>query len=237
VCLGAGVLAVTYGAGLQPLRASAPVPGTAKRTVSAATASLSRLGWSQFSDATVDTKVLDLALRSATCAARAGLVESPATLTLIDYSKRSVDRRLWVFDLRSGRLLYHELVAHGQGTGGDLATAFSNEPDSHQSSLGLFVTADTYVGRNGYSLRLDGLDPGFNDRARERAIVMHGAPYVSDAFVRTQGRLGRSWGCPALGDEVARTVIDRIKGGNLVFAYYPDQAWLNGSRLLADCQS
>ena len=237
VCLGAGVVAVTCGVGMKPLRAGVPLPGAAKRTAITAKASLSRSGWNHAADPTVDLRVLDLALRAASCATRAGLVEAPATLTLIDYSKRSADRRLWVLDLQSGRVLHHELVAHGQGTGGDLASAFSNEPDSHQSSLGLFVTADTYVGRNGYSLRLDGLDRGFNDRARERAIVMHGAPYVSDDFVRAQGRLGRSWGCPALGDEVARTVIDRIKGGNLVFAYYPDQAWLNGSRLLGDCQS
>jgi hypothetical protein len=236
VCLGAGVVAVVCAAGFKPVRASGPVVSWTKRTAIAAKTSLSRQNWSQFTDQTVDAKVLDLALGAASCASRAGLVEDPATLTLIDYSKRSADRRLWVFDLRSGRVLHHELVAHGQGTGGDLASAFSNAPDSHQSSLGLFLTADTYVGRNGYSLRLDGLDPGFNDRARERAIVMHGAPYVSDDFVRAQGRLGRSWGCPALGEGVARTVIDRIKGGNLVFAYYPDQAWLNGSRLLGGCQ-
>jgi hypothetical protein len=220
---------------LNPLRASAPAPGAARRTAIAAKASLSRLGWKQFSDRTVDLGVLDLALRAATCATRGGLVDDPTTLTLIDYSRRSVERRLWVFDLESGRVLHHELVAHGQGTGGDLATAFSNTPDSRQSSLGLYVTADTYVGRNGYSLRLDGLDAGFNDRARARAIVMHGAPYVSDNFIRGQGRLGRSWGCPALADGVARTVIDRIRGGNLVFAYYPDRAWLNGSRLLGEC--
>jgi hypothetical protein len=140
-----------------------------------------------------------------------------------------------VLDLATGETLFHELVAHGQGSGNDLATSFSNNPDSHQSSLGLYKTADTYVGRNGYSLRLDGLDMGFNDRARERAIVMHGAPYVSEAFAKAQGRLGRSWGCPALGDDVAREVIDSIKGGDLVFAYYPDQAWLNGSPLLAAC--
>jgi hypothetical protein len=237
VCLGAGVLAVTYVVGLKPLGASTPVAGSAKRTATSARANLSRHGWNQFSDRTVDLKVLDLALRAATCATRARLVDDPSTLTLIDYSRRSIDRRLWVFDLESGRVLHHELVAHGQGTGGDLATQFSNAPDSHQSSLGLFVTADTYVGRNGYSLRLDGLDPGFNDRARERAIVVHGAPYVSDDFARAQGRLGRSWGCPALGDQVARTVIDRIKGGNLVFAYYPNEAWLNGSRLLGECQA
>ena len=235
--MGAGLVAVTCGVGLKPVRAGAPPSGAAKRVAITAAASLSRSGWNHLVDPTVDLEVLDLALRAATCATRGGLVQNPETLTLIDYSKRSTDRRMWVFDLQSGRVLHHELVAHGQGTGGDLATAFSNLPDSHQSSLGLFVTAGTYVGRNGYSLRLDGLEPGFNDRARERAIVMHGAPYVSDDFVRAQGRLGRSWGCPALGDQVARTVIDRIKGGNLVFAYYPDQAWLNESRLLGDCQS
>jgi hypothetical protein len=127
------------------------------------------------------------------------------------------------------------LVAHGSGTGNDLATAFSNQVDSHQSSLGMFVAAETYVGKHGYSLRLDGLERGFNDRARERAIVVHGASYVSEQFAREQGRLGRSWGCPALSPSSAGPLIDRIKGGGLVFAYYPDQAWLNGSRLLGEC--
>jgi hypothetical protein len=99
----------------------------------------------------------------------------------------------------------------------------------------LFLTDETYVGRNGYSLRLDGLDRGFNDRARERAIVMHGAPYVSEAFAEAQGRLGRSWGCPALRQSVAREVIDRVKGGGLLFAYYPDAKWLTSSKYLGDC--
>ena len=100
-----------------------------------------------------------------------------------------------------------------------MATQFSNDDESHQTSLGLFVTRDTYVGKNGYSLRLDGLDRGVNDRARDRAIVMHGAPYVSEAFVKANGRLGRSWGCPAISAAVARQMIDRVKGGGLVFAY------------------
>ena len=191
--------------------------------------------WPALAESNVDLAVLDLALDAASCASRAGLVDRPATLTVIDYSRPSTERRLWTFDLATGEALHHELVAHGQGSGGDRATLFSNVPDSHQSSLGLFATAETYVGKHGYSLRLDGLDPGFNDRARERAIVIHGAPYVSEAFARAQGRLGRSWGCPALGDHVARDVIDSIKGGNLVFAYYPSQTWLNGSPLLGDC--
>ena len=154
---------------------------------------------------------------------------------MIDYSKPSDQKRLWVFDLTKGELMYEELVAHGQGSGVDRSTLFSNLPDTHQSSLGLFVTETTYVGRNGYSLRMDGLDLGVNDRARERAIVMHGAPYVSDEFVKANGRLGRSWGCPALRNDIAREIIDRIKGGGLVFAYYPDAEWIKSSKFLGGC--
>jgi len=179
--------------------------------------------------------VFDLAMGAADCALRAGDVDKPSTLTIIDYSLPSTARRLWVFDLASRSLLHEELVSHGQGSGGTLATSFSNEPESHQSSLGLFVTGETYVGKNGYSLRLDGLDEGFNDRARQRAIVMHGAPYVSDEFVKVNGRLGRSWGCPAVRADLARPLLDRVKGGGLVFAYYPDPAWLAASRYLGDC--
>ena len=125
-------------------------------------------------------------------------VQNDRLLTVIDYSRASTQPRLWVLDLEREQLLFEELVAHGQGSGENFATRFSNADGSHQTSLGLFRTADTYVGGNGYSLRLDGLEAGFNDRARERAIVMHGAPYVSDNNVRTVGRLGRSHGCPAL---------------------------------------
>ena len=184
---------------------------------------------------TLDRDVLDLALGAASCAIRAGAVDAPRTLTVIDYSKPSSEERLWVFDLKSRELLYEELVAHGQGTGANIAMKFSNNDESHQTSLGLFVTDVTYVGKNGYSLRLDGLDKGYNDRARERAIVMHGAPYVSEAFVKANGRLGRSWGCPAVSDVVARELIDRVKGGGLVFAYYPDAEWLKTSKYLGGC--
>jgi hypothetical protein len=147
---------------------------------------------------------------------------APATrLALIDYSLPSTAPRLWVFDLATLRLSREERVAHGQGSGDNHATRFSNDPGSHQTSLGLFRTADTYVGRNGYSLRLQGLEPGVNDRAMERAIVMHGAPYVSEGAVRLLGRLGRSWGCPAVRPEIARTLIDEIKGGQYLDAYHP----------------
>jgi L,D-transpeptidase catalytic domain len=179
--------------------------------------------------------VLRLALNAAACARRAGAVANERLLTVIDYSKASTEPRLWVLDLEQERVLFEELVAHGRGSGENFATAFSNREGSHQTSLGLFRTADTYVGSNGYSLRLDGLEAGVNDRARERAIVMHGAPYVSEANLRTVGRLGRSHGCPALRPAIARTVIDTIKQGSLVFAYYPDRQWLQGSRFLNSC--
>ena len=184
---------------------------------------------------TIDVSVVDLAFGAANCAVQTGAATNPSTLTVIDYSQPSIAKRLWVFDLRTRELLYQELVAHGQGSGDNFATMFSNEPETHRSSLGLFVTEGTYVGKNGYSLRLNGLDAGFNDRARERAIVMHGAPYVSAEFAHVQGRLGRSWGCPALRDSIAHDVIDRIKGGSLVFAYYPDQQWLTSSKYLGRC--
>jgi hypothetical protein len=191
--------------------------------------------WPEASRGAIDPQVLSLALDAASCAVRSRAVTDPATLTVIDYSRPSTEKRLWVYDLSRRTLLYEELVAHGQGSGGNLPTAFSNTPESRQSSLGLFVTEGTYVGQNGYSLRLNGLDRGFNDRARERAIVMHGAPYVSAAIASVQGRLGRSWGCPALREPVASEVIDRVKGGSLVFAYYPDETWLGTSRYLGGC--
>ncbi len=180
----------------------------------------------------VDEDVLDLAIGAVRCAVNSGDIEAPRTLTLIDYSKPSTEPRLWVFDIITGELLFKELVAHGRNTGDNLATRFSDEMNSRQTSLGLFVAADTYVGRNGYSLRLDGLEPGFNHRARDRAIVMHGAPYVSAAFGSSHGRLGRSWGCPVLGEAVVRDVIDTIRGGGVIFSYYPHSTWLKSSRFL-----
>jgi hypothetical protein len=192
-------------------------------------------GWDSSVVSRIDTHVFQMALGAAQCAVRAGRVTDPPTLTVIDYSKPSTARRMWVFDLHTRELVYEELVAHGQGSGENLASSFSNDADTHQSSLGLYVTSDSYVGKNGYSLRLDGLDAGFNDRARDRAIVMHGAPYVSVDFARIHGRLGRSWGCPAMSEAVARAVIDRVKGGSLLFAYYPDRRWLQSSQFLNSC--
>ena len=202
---------------------------SAKKTVREA---FSAEAWAERAIGNIDDDVFSLALSAANCAISSGEVGDPSTLTIIDYSKPSTEPRMWVLDLASRSLLYEELVSHGQGSGGNFATKFSNTPESHQTSIGLFVTEGTYVGRNGYSLRLNGLDRGFNDRARERAIVMHGAPYVNASIGKSLGRLGRSHGCPAVREGVARQLIDTVKGGSLVFSYYPDQDWLNSSKYL-----
>jgi hypothetical protein len=177
----------------------------------------------------LDSEVLDLALDARDCAASAGRAPAASRLAVIDYSLPSTEPRLWLLDVEAGRVLKVEHVAHGRGSGENHATRFSNVEGSFQTSLGLYVAAETYHGGNGYSLRLDGLDPGFNDRARERLIVIHGAPYVDPDLAGRQGRLGRSYGCPAVRPEVAREVIDHLKDGQLVFAYYPDPDWLASS--------
>lgn len=177
--------------------------------------------------------VLGLALDAVSCAQESGHGREASRIAVIDYSLPSLEPRLWVFDLDSGELLFRDHVAHGRGTGENDATSFSNRPGSHQSSLGLFLTDETYVGQNGYSLRMDGLEAGVNDLARERAIVMHGARYVNPAGQRKQGRLGRSWGCPAVRVDVARPIIDALAEGQFVFAYYPDRDWLATSRFLS----
>ncbi len=177
-------------------------------------------------------EALELALAAMRCAQRSGLGIGASRLAFIDYSRPSTDPRLWVFDIKRHRLLYEEVVAHGQGSGEKLAMVFSNVSGSHASSLGLFLRRETYYGRNGYSMRMDGLEPGVNDAAMERAIVMHGAPYVDPVAAERQGRLGRSHGCPAVREAVARGVIDVLKDGPFVFAYYPDAEWLDRSALL-----
>ncbi len=187
------------------------------------------------SPAGLRSDVLGLALRAYECGKQRGHFAKPY-LTVIDYSLPSSARRLWVLDMEKRRVLFNELVAHGKNTGLVEAMSFSNSPGSRKSSLGLFRTNTTYRGRHGYSLNLDGLEPGFNDRAYERRIVVHGASYVSPEFVDSTGRLGRSYGCPALDRRVSARVIDLIKDGSAVFAYYPDSGWLKRSPFIS-CDS
>ncbi|QXH63700.1 murein L,D-transpeptidase catalytic domain family protein [Pseudomonas azerbaijanorientalis] len=175
-----------------------------------------------------DAKVIALAVRATQCS-RAQGVAPAQRLAVIDYSLPSTEQRLWVFDLKRRKLLFHELVAHGRNSGENMATLFSNRNESHATSLGLFRTQQSYLGQNGYSLRMEGLEPGFNDNAFDRAIVIHGAPYVSPVLARANGRIGRSLGCPAVRPAIAHRLIDSMKDGQLLFSYYPDQRWLKSS--------
>ena len=213
---------------------------TASVCVSAAAADQVRFEPQIVLDETVNLRpeVLDLALEAYELAAADGHVSRPI-LTIIDYELPSYQERLWVIDIEEGRVLYEEWVAHGmgkpRGSGGTMeeALTFSNKAGTLKSSLGLFVTSETYHGRHGYSLKLDGLEEGVNDNARERLIVLHGAEYVSED--RAEGRLiGRSWGCPAVRPEVAEPLIDTIKEGSALWVYYPHDDWLEESEFLED---
>ncbi|WP_439860562.1 murein L,D-transpeptidase catalytic domain family protein [Pseudomonas sp. MBLB4136] len=179
----------------------------------------------------LDRQVLQHAVAAMQCAVNHG-ADPARRLAVIDYSLPSTAKRLWIFDLERKELVLHDLVAHGRLSGENHARRFSNVVDSFQSSLGLFRTAESYRGKHGYSLRMDGLEPGVNDRARERAIVIHGAAYVDPRLASTQGRIGRSLGCPAVRPQVARLVVDQLKGGQFMFAWYPDQGWLRSSAYL-----
>lgn len=179
----------------------------------------------------LDPQVLRYALDATSCAVRSGMAY-PERLAVIDFSLPSSEHRLWIFDLEERTLLMQDLVAHGRNSGDLKSTAFSNIEGSYQSSIGLFRAAESYRGKHGYSLRLDGLEPGFNDLARQRAIVIHGADYVDPSWVDAYGRIGRSLGCPAVRQEITRAVVDNLKGGQLVFKYYPDKEWLSTSGLL-----
>lgn len=160
--------------------------------------------------------------------------KSKEILTLIDFSKPSTEERFYVFDMRHKKLLFTSLVSHGKNSGGKYATSFSNENGSLKSSLGFFLTENTYQGKNGYSLVLNGLEKGINDRAKERAIVIHGAAYSNPSVIASSGRLGRSFGCPALPQAVSKPIINTIKNGSLLYIYANNQNYLSYSPILSE---
>ncbi|MBA3828351.1 MAG: murein L,D-transpeptidase catalytic domain family protein [Taibaiella sp.] len=147
-------------------------------------------------------------------------------LTVCDFTLSSSQNRMWIIDLANKKVLFNTYVAHGQGSGEEFATAFSNRNDSHQSSIGFYVTGDTYIGEHGASLRLMGMDNGYNNAAYDRGIVVHGADYVSGQFVTNNQRLGRSWGCPAVPSQLSAPIINTIKSGTCLFLYYPEKKYL-----------
>jgi hypothetical protein len=153
-------------------------------------------------------------------------------LTVIDFRKSSTEKRFWTIDLRNKTVKFHSLVAHGKNTGEDVARNFSNVAGSNMSSLGFYVTGERYVGKHGLSMFIDGQDKGFNDNARNRAVVLHGADYVSEEFVQRIGRLGRSQGCPALPVDLTPKVVNELEGGTCLFIYYPNAKYEEKTNLL-----
>ena len=154
-------------------------------------------------------------------------------LTLIDFSMSSNSKRLWVIDLTTNTILYNSLVAHGRNTGNEFATSFSNSAQSFKSSLGFYATGEIYSGKHGKSLRLDGLEKGINDNARVRAVVIHGAEYVSNSFIQNNKRLGRSLGCPALPMDLSSEIVQTIKDKSCLFIYYPSDNYKIASKLVS----
>lgn len=163
---------------------------------------------------------------------REGRLKNNRLLTIIDFTKSSAKKRFYTLDLETRTIKFNTYVSHGKNTGEDLAKSFSNKLHSNQSSLGFYVTGETYVGSKGYSLKLDGIESGYNDNLRTRAVVIHDADYVSENWIDKYGRLGRSQGCPALPKEVSREIIDAIKNQTAIFAYYNDQHYLSSSSYL-----
>jgi hypothetical protein len=185
-----------------------------------------------FNDTTINRTAFMLSIAGYNALIKKGMVARKNLLTLIDYSRPSNTERFYVMDLSAKRIVFKTLVAHGRNSGELYARRFSNKLQSHQSALGFYITGDTYSGSQGYSMIISGVDSGYNDNARKRAIVIHGAEYVTRKYAEQYGRLGRSYGCPALPPDLNNIVIDRIKNGSVVFGYYPDRAYINGSMIL-----
>lgn len=161
-----------------------------------------------------------------------GKLVNQSILAIVDFSQSSTQKRLYILDIQNYRVLFNTLVAHGRNSGKEFATHFSNSLSSYQSSPGFYITGDAYIGSNGYSLRLEGLERGINDRAMQRAIVLHGADYVNESLIASQGYIGRSQGCPAVPVRDARNIINTIRNGACLYIYAPDQHYLSHSSLL-----
>lgn len=177
-------------------------------------------------------KVFELAINGYKKLERLNKVTHEGILSIVDFSKPSNKPRLFILDLNNRQLLLNTLVAHGRNSGMTYANSFSNKPSSNKSSLGFYITRSTYYGENGYTLKLEGEEPGVNDKAYRRNIVIHGADYVNEKFIRSTGHLGRSLGCPAVPMNEHEKIIDLIKDGTCLFIYYPNKTYLKKSKLV-----
>lgn len=177
-------------------------------------------------------EAFDYAMKGHEYLAANGQLQNEDILSIVDFSLPSNQKRLFIVDLKNSKLLFHTYVSHGRGSGGVMATNFSNQQDSHMSSLGFYVTGDTYNGKHGLSMRLLGQDKGFNDNANARDVVMHSASYVSEEVAKRQGCIGRSHGCPAVPEELNKPIIELIKGGSCLFIYSPDKQYAANSAII-----
>jgi hypothetical protein len=183
-------------------------------------------------DAGLNQKAFEYAWRGYHNLLKKGMIQKRSVLSICDFSQSSRTKRMYVIDVQHRRLLYRTYVAHGQNSGDEYATTFSNEPDSYKSSLGFYVTQRTYMGHNGLSLKLNGVDSGFNDMALKRQIVLHGSAYVSDRYMQDYGTLGTSLGCPALPAAISGKIIRAVKDGSVLFIYHPTQQYLSHSTVI-----
>ena len=183
-------------------------------------------------DAGLDQKAFEYAWRGYHNLLKKGMIQKRSMLSICDFSQSSRTKRMYVIDVQHRKLLYRTYVAHGQNSGDEFATTFSNEPDSYKSSLGFYVTQRTYIGHNGLSLKLNGVDSGFNDMALKRQIVLHGSAYVSDRYMQDYGTLGTSLGCPALPAAVSGKIIRAVKDGSVLFIYHPTPQYLSHSTVI-----
>jgi len=161
-----------------------------------------------------------------------GKILNQSVMAIVDFSQPSTQKRLYILDMENYKVLFNTLVAHGRNSGKEMANSFSNKASSFKSSPGFYITGDTYNGDNGYSLKLTGVEKGINDNAEHRAIVMHGADYVDESWINTQGYIGRSLGCPALSPAIYKSVIDKIKNGTCLFIYGNDSSYIVNSKLI-----
>lgn len=180
----------------------------------------------------LSNEAFDYALKGYKVLLEKNQIRDDKYITVCDFSQSSNKKRLYIIDIKNQRLVTNTYVAHGKNSGGAFATAFSNKPESLQSSLGFYVTSQTYIGKHGLSLRIIGVDPGFNDKALERTIVMHGAAYVNEGRATAGIFMGRSWGCPAVPEKEATSIINTIKDGTCLFIYHPGKNYLLGSKIL-----
>lgn len=185
---------------------------------------LGKLGLSRYA--------FDYAVKGYRYLASAGKLKNDGIISIVDFSQASSKKRLYVIDLKNKKVLFNTYVSHGRNSGREMANEFSNEPESNKSSLGFYVTGDTYMGKHGFSMRLFGEEKGINDNANSRAIVMHSAAYVSESAIRMQGFIGRSLGCPALPENFYKPIIEKIKNGSCLFLYSPDKYYAAHSDIL-----